>query len=159
MRAIDNDRANVIAQKIQSFVTGQFEKERLKENRRTKWNNQIEKTLNSILAMCEMNRSEARNGALSSSLRGDVSKEDDLSQLISRIQDQINSNANGMKSWGFPINVTFISLPLLWEEVKNTKLHLMENEDAEFSFSVYVKPYSHNVMSVWFFLLVLTKER
>jgi|LauGreDrversion4_2_1035121.scaffolds.fasta_scaffold327193_1 hypothetical protein len=87
MRAIDNDRANVIAQKIQSFVTGQFEKERLKENRRTKWNNQIEKTLNSILAMCEMNRSEARNGALSSSLRGDVSKEDDLSQLISRIQD------------------------------------------------------------------------
>jgi hypothetical protein len=64
-----------------------------------------------------------------------------------------------MKSWGFPINVTFVSLPLLWEEVKNTKLHLIEDEDAEFSFYVYVEPYSHNVMSVWFFLLVLTKEK
>ena len=37
-----------------------------------------------------------------------------------------------MKSWGFPINVTFISLPLLWEEVKNTKLHLIEDDDSEF---------------------------
>jgi hypothetical protein len=64
-----------------------------------------------------------------------------------------------MKSWGFPINVTFISLPLLWEEVKNTKLHLIEDDDAEFSFYVYIEPYSHNVMSVWFFLLVLTKEK
>jgi hypothetical protein len=64
-----------------------------------------------------------------------------------------------MKSWGFPINVTFISLPLLWEEVKNTKLHLIEDDDAEFSFYVYMEPYSHNVMSVWFFLLVLTKEK
>ena len=64
-----------------------------------------------------------------------------------------------MKSWGFPINVTFISLPFLWEEVKNTKLHLIEDDDAEFSFYVYIEPYSHNVMSVWFFLLVLTKEK
>jgi hypothetical protein len=38
-------------------------------------------------------------------------------------------------------------------------LHLIEDDDAEFSFYVYVEPYSHNVMSVWFFLLVLTKEK
>jgi hypothetical protein len=59
-------------------------------------------------------------------------------------------------SWGFPINVTFVSLPLLWEEVKNTKLHMILDENAEFSLQVYVGPYSHNVLSVWFYLLSLT---
>lgn len=75
------------------------------------------------------------------------------------MQAKINENARGLKSWGFPVNVTFISLPMLWEEVKNTKLHLVWDDDAEFSLYVYVEPYSHNVMSVWFFLLVLTKDK
>jgi hypothetical protein len=86
MKPMDRDRANVIGIKIQNFVTGQFEKERLKENRRTKWNNQMESTLYSILANCEMNRKKARNGANSSSLRPDGVKDEDLTQLISRIQ-------------------------------------------------------------------------
>lgn len=119
----------------------------------------MESTLATILASCEMNRKKARIGANYSSLRDKNAVDEDLNQLINRIQSQINQNAKGMKSWGFPINVTFISLPLLWEEVKNTKLHLIEEDDAEFSFYVYVEPYSHNVMSVWFFLLVLTKEK
>jgi hypothetical protein len=75
------------------------------------------------------------------------------------MQDVIDLHAKGMKFWGFPINLTFISLPLLWEEVRNTKLHLVDDDDAEFSISVLVAPYSHNVMSVWFFLLALTKEK
>ena len=64
-----------------------------------------------------------------------------------------------MRSWGFPINVTFVNLPMLWEEVKNTKIHLVYEEDAEFSLYVYVEPYSHNVLSVWFYLLALTKNK
>jgi hypothetical protein len=55
--------------------------------------------------------------------------------------------------------VTFVSLPLLWEEVKNTKIHLIYDDDAEFSLSIVVTPYSHNVLSVWFYLVAFTKER
>lgn len=68
-------------------------------------------------------------------------------------------NAKGQKSWGFPINVTFVSLEMLWEEVKNTKIHLVYDDNAEFSLTVYVEPYSHNVLSVWFYLLVLTNDK
>lgn len=48
---------------------------------------------------------------------------------------------------------------MLWEEVKNTKLHMIYDDDAEFSLYVYVAPYSHNVLSVWFYLLALTKDK
>ncbi len=126
---------------------------------RTKWNNQMEATLGTILAGCEMKRKKARLGATHSSMRDKNQQDDDLNQQISAMQAKINENARGLKSWGFPVNVTFISLPMLWEEVKNTKLHLVWDDDAEFSLYVYVEPYSHNVMSVWFFLLVLTKDK
>jgi len=48
---------------------------------------------------------------------------------------------------------------MLWEEVKNTKVHMIYDDDAEFSLYVYVAPYSHNVLSVWFYLLALTKDK
>lgn len=162
MRPMEKERADVIAIKIQNYITEQFESQRIKDNKmRTKWNNQMESTLNSILANCENKRKKARQGATNSKLRGeDQAKfDEDLQSQIGAIQAQINSNAKGQKSWGFPINVTFVSLPMLWEEVKNTKIHLVYDDDAEFSLYVYVEPYSHNVLSVWFYLLALTKDK
>lgn len=161
MRPMERERADVIGIKIQNFITEQFEGQRIADNRmRTKWNNQMEATLNNILAKLEMKRKKARQGAAHSTLRGQApGPEDDVRQQIDAIQQQINANAKGMKSWGFPINATFVSLPMLWEEVKNTKLHLVYEEDAEFSLYVYVEPYSHNVLSVWFYLLALTKNK
>lgn len=161
MRPMERERADVIGIKIQNFITEQFEGQRIADNRmRTKWNNQMEATLNNILAKLEMKRKKARQGAAHSTLRGKGPlAEDDVRQQIDAIQSQINANAKGMKSWGFPINVTFVNLPMLWEEVKNTKLHLVYEEDAEFSLYVYVEPYSHNVLSVWFYLLALTKNK
>ncbi len=50
-------------------------------------------------------------------------------------------------------------MELLWEEVKNTKLHLISAEEEKFSLQVHVEPYSHNVLSVWVFLLAFTKDR
>lgn len=70
MKPMDKERADVIAMKIQNYITEQFESERIKVNRmRTKWNNQMESILNSILAKCEMKRKKARLGAANSSLR------------------------------------------------------------------------------------------
>ena len=51
MKPMDKERADIIAMKIQNFITEQFESQRIKDNRmRTKWNNQMEGILNSILA-------------------------------------------------------------------------------------------------------------
>lgn len=36
---------------------------------------------------------------------------------------------------------------------------MIYDDDAEFSLYVYVAPYSHNVLSVWFYLLALTKDK
>jgi hypothetical protein len=70
MKPMDKERADVIAMKIQNYITEQFEAQRIVENRmRTKWNNQMEAVLNSILAKCEMKRKKARQGAINSSLR------------------------------------------------------------------------------------------
>lgn len=68
-------------------------------------------------------------------------------------------DAFGKRTWGFPINMSFVTLDLLWEEVKNTKLHAIQDRNAEFSLSVYVKSYSSNVLSVWLYLAVFTKQR
>jgi hypothetical protein len=160
MRPMDKERADVIAIKIQNYITEQFEHQRIHDNRmRTKWNNQMESTLNSILAKLEMKRRKARQGAHHSTLRSEGVVDEDVQQQLLAIEAQINANAKGMRSWGFPINVTFVNLPMLWEEVKNTKIHLVYEEDAEFSLYVYVEPYSHNVLSVWFYLLALTKNK
>lgn len=78
MKPTDTDRANVIATKIQNYINGEFEKERSKENRRTKWNNQIMPTLAAILAQCEMTRKKARNGASNSSFREVENYDQDL---------------------------------------------------------------------------------
>jgi hypothetical protein len=50
----------------------------------------MESTLATILASCEMNRKKARNGANNSSLRNKEAYDEDLNQLINRIQSQIN---------------------------------------------------------------------
>jgi hypothetical protein len=70
MKPMEKERADIIAIKIQNYITEQFETQRIKDNRmRTKWNNQMETILNSILARCEMTRKKARLGATNSSLR------------------------------------------------------------------------------------------
>ena len=69
---MEKERADVIAIKIQNYITEQFESQRIKDNKmRTKWNNQMESTLNSILANCENKRKKARQGATNSKLRGE----------------------------------------------------------------------------------------
>ena len=112
---------------------------------------------------CEMKRQKARLGASNSDIGRDKiaaqkSNIDEVSEYLKAVQDEITSNAKGLRAWGFPINVTFVSLELLWEEVKNTQIHLINKDEAEFSFVVYIEPYPHNVLSVWFYILALTPD-
>lgn len=61
MPPMDFDRAEVIALKIQSYISEKFENERIYANKmRTKWNNSMESTLREILAKCEIKKQKAR---------------------------------------------------------------------------------------------------
>lgn len=82
-----------------------------------------------------------------------------MSAISEKIRKATEDDAHGKRAWGFPINVTFITLDLLWEEVKNTKLHAIMDRNAEFSLSVWVKPYSNNVLSVWLYVAAFTKQK
>lgn len=57
--------------------------------------------------------------------------------------------------WGFPINVTFVSLDQLWKDVMTTKIHMVDRNDVEFVLTVYVKPYPANIYSVWIYLAAI----
>ena len=54
--------------------------------------------------------------------------------------------------WAIPLNSNLTSLQNLWEKLKSTKLHAIDNQDVEFSLSVLVKPYPCNVFSVWIYV-------
>jgi hypothetical protein len=84
---MEKERADVIAIKIQNFITERFESQRIADNRmRTKWNNQMEATLNTVLAKLELKRKKARQGAAHSTLRGEGVADDDVRQQIEAIQ-------------------------------------------------------------------------
>ncbi len=72
MAPMDQERAELIAMKIQSYITEEFEKERIVENKmRTKWNNVKEGTLREILVKLELRMQKIRVGSSYSSLKGE----------------------------------------------------------------------------------------
>ena len=129
----------------------------------TKWNVAVGDRLINILFQCEMYRLKSRQGATNSKLRSadriNANEDIDVTAIAEKIKKATEEDAQGKRAWGFPINVTFVTLELLWEEVKNTKLHAVMDRNAEFSLSVYVKSYSSNVLSVWLYLAAFTKIR
>ena len=129
----------------------------------TKWNVAVGNKLINILFACEMFKLKARHGATNSTLRTmarqNANEDLDVSAISEKIRKATEDDAHGKRAWGFPINCTFVTLDLLWEEVKNTKLHGIQDRNAEFSLSVYVKSYSSNVLSVWLYLAAFTKQR
>jgi coiled-coil and C2 domain-containing protein 2A len=61
-----------------------------------------------------------------------------------------------MTPWGFPINKTFTSLEDLWQVVKATRIHDIDDRTAQFSLSVYVHQYPCNILSVWMYICAYT---
>lgn len=60
--------------------------------------------------------------------------------------------------WALPINTTLVSLETLWETLKNTRMHEIDNQDIEFSLSVLAKAYPSNIISVWLYIAVFKEE-
>lgn len=149
--------------RIQRFIAQKFQDERIRTvNMTTKWNVAVGDKLRNILFYCEMYRMKARQGATNSELRGknrqNANEDLDVAAISEKIKKATEEDANGKRSWGFPINITFVTMDLLWEEVKNTKLHAVMDRNAEFSLSVDVKAYSCNIVSVWLYLAAFTRH-
>jgi hypothetical protein len=80
----------------------------------------------------------------------------DIDKVFNDLMNEINDSIRAKKPYGFPINITFISLDQLWEEVKNTGLHNILSENSEFVLSVGIYPYPCNINSVWIYLAALS---
>ena len=60
--------------------------------------------------------------------------------------------------YGFPLNMPFIDADKIWQEVKNTELHLIEDETVEFAIAVEFFDFPHNILSVWVFICAIYSE-
>merc|ERR1719389_1342298 len=61
----------------------------------------------------------------------------------------------GKICWAIPINTTLYDKESLWELVKNTRLHESDHQDAVFSLSVKLVPYSCNIISCWVYIAII----
>jgi hypothetical protein len=59
------------------------------------------------------------------------------------------------RCYGFPINRTFSSVEVMWEEVKNTDLHNIADDNCEFMLAVVAVPYPCFVLSVWVYVAAI----
>ena len=64
----------------------------------------------------------------------------------------------GRESYGFPLNMPFVSIEQVWEEVKNTEIHNILDADFEYVLTVCIWPYPNYVLSVWVYIAVLYKS-
>jgi hypothetical protein len=60
--------------------------------------------------------------------------------------------------FGFPIHTSFIDIPSLWEEVRNTDLHNVADESCQFVLATRVFSYPCYVCSVWVYIAALFPE-
>ncbi len=117
-----------LAIRIQKYISQKFQEERISEVKMTtKWNVAVGDKLTNILFHCEIHKLKSRQGATNSSLLNDQRRngnEDlDVGAIANKIRSLTEVDAFGKRTWGFPINMSFVTLDALWEEVKNTKLH------------------------------------
>lgn len=119
----------------------------------------VNKKLRNILIDFEDYASCARNGGTISKMR-DESEDKDEDIRSSIVQEYLKEIASKYqkKCWAIPLNSSLISLDQIWEMVKCTRMHEIDNQSVEFSLSVMLKAYPSNVISVWIYLAVFTEQ-
>ena len=54
--------------------------------------------------------------------------------------------------------MTLIDANTIWEELKNTEIHLINDDAVKFCLEIRIFPYPHNVMSVWIFIAAIQED-
>lgn len=96
-------------------------------------------------------------------LKGEVARDimdtaiEDLNNIKRNIWGNANgaSTANGLNIFGFPLNMTYISEERIWQEVRNTEIFDIRQDDTEFLLTVSIYAYPNYVLSVWIFVGVV----
>ena len=64
----------------------------------------------------------------------------------------------GTQVYGVPINMPYCDNDQIWQQVVNTDIVKLGDDDAEYSVAVKVFPYLQRVFSIWIFLCCVTKD-
>lgn len=59
--------------------------------------------------------------------------------------------------FGFPLNLPYVNTKSLISTVKSTAVHVCDDPNVEFGLAVEVYAYPNNVISVWVFLVSITR--
>jgi coiled-coil and C2 domain-containing protein 2A len=70
----------------------------------------------------------------------------------------LNEVPPGEDIYGFPLNMPYTDIDKIWQEVKHTDIHNIQNDDVEYVLSVAITPYPHFVLSVWVYVGVIFKK-
>ncbi|CAG9318052.1 unnamed protein product [Blepharisma stoltei] len=121
---------------------------------RTSWNRDVAQRLYEILWLFEAYKSDFRDGAQQSSLYN-FSSEASINKLA-EIQDKVvNLLGDSTYAYGFPINLPLTDIDSIWEEVLNTDLYNIADDDCEFVLCVRVFEYPCFISSVWVYIAAL----
>jgi hypothetical protein len=81
----------------------------------------------------------------------------DAVKILECIKDQFGRDLNGKESYGFPLNMPYVSIEQIWEEVRNTEIHNILNNDVDFALAVAITAYPNYVLSVWVYIGIIQK--
>lgn len=59
--------------------------------------------------------------------------------------------------FGFPLNLPYVNTKSIISTVKATAVHVCDDPNVEFGLAVEVYAYPNNVISVWVFLVSITR--
>ena len=143
---------------IRTYISQKFADARV--NHYTRWNHTCNERLNKYVLSFEKYKRETSCPPLSTMRqapwKGEAKTEININQVFDSLTNEINESIRAKKPYGFPINLTFVSLDQLWEEVKSTGIHNTYSDSVEFIMSVGIYPYPNNINSVWIYLAALT---
>ncbi|XP_065840222.1 coiled-coil and C2 domain-containing protein 2A-like [Oscarella lobularis] len=131
----DESLAKSVEEKIERLLKKRFE-----ESRRhvTRWNRHCIAELRKFLPRLEERPFDS------------ASVEDQKLQLA--------SITGSDKLSGFPLHFAFTDVDSIVNSVLDTRLHTIEDPQAEFALAVYVEAYPSDVLSVWVYVVGLTKR-
>jgi len=156
------DYVQKLERKIQSFIANNIVQLRLsneggKKPLNTKWNRKMGQNLrNILLTTFESFKYKIRTSGRKSTVEEKNHEYEQAMDELEKIKNEIVSELTGGREiYGFPLNMTYTDMNKIWEEVKNTDIHNILDNDVEFVLAVGVYPYDHYVLSVWVYVAVL----
>ena len=61
-----------------------------------------------------------------------------------------------MRVFGLPLNFATADINAIWQQLYNSKMVFLGDDEAEYSVAVRVYPYPNRVFSIWVFLVCVS---